>query len=1194
MTKLHQHVGTLLIVEDSQTQAEILKCILEENNYKAYITANGKEALSVLRKVKFDLIISDLNMPEMDGLDFCLTLKSDPGLKDIPVILLTVFSESENVIRAWGSGVDHFLAKPYEPEYLVTKISEILSSDEEDICKRFPVKGTGDTGILHDPENIRMLRFALSTYNMAAEQNRLLLAAKKELKELNDQLNERVLERTAQLAKVNEDLLEDIEKRILAEEEVLQLNRIYAVLSNINQMIVREKDEQTILDSACQIAVNEGKFRMAWIGKINPETHRVDVISKAGYLSDCLDKLTIDISDHVSSSDPTGTALRTQQYVVVDAIETDERMTRWKTEALKNGYRSSAAFPLIVSGKTYGTINLYSDKEGFFTDEEIRLLNEMAMDISFAIETIQTEEQKRKAEKQLDAANKKFTHLMSNLNDIFWTASVDGSEILDVNDSFERVYGRSADEFRKNPGLCMEVVHPDDKAVAERSSRELYKNGKTQAEYRILRPDGEIVWLLDRKSLICDENGKPVQMGGIGKDITERKLAEEALRLQSAMLNNLAEGVYLINASDGRIIYTNPQFDKMFGYNADELIGKHVTIVNAPGDSAPEETASEIMEALNKKDTWGGEILNIRKDGTTFWSYANVSTFEHHELGKVWVSVHQDISKEKETMNLVLRQKDLGYALSIAAGLEEVYDITFKTISESTGSAYGAIFLIDKNSTALYLEHSSGISPDSVKALSRLDENSENMRIIFEGKPFYIENLKEPVTVSGYELPEKITSIAVIPLHQGDSIIGNLNIAFQTKERITDFERRAMESFAILLSHAISRFQYEKELIRAKVTAEESNLLKSRFLANMSHEIRTPMNGILGFMSLLNEPDLTSENKSAYISIVNKCGQRLLTTLNDIIEMSKIEAGILQADLVETNPSEVLKDIASFFRLQVAEKNLNLTCNLCKDERLSLMTDRHKLEGILINLLKNAVKYTETGSIETGYYMEEGTAVFYVRDTGMGIPKEQLDAIFERFIQVESSDVDPYARPFEGSGLGLSIAKAYAGLLGGRIWVDSEVGQGSTFYLSLPYIPAGNKVQKRERTPHIQSIIYPGLTILIAEDDEDSYGYLKVLIEKTGASHIHVTNGKDAIDALDCQPCINMILMDIKMPGMNGLEATRVIRKSNQKIPIIAQTAYAFPSDKAAFFEAGCNDYLEKPIKKEKLLDVIAKFAESS
>jgi len=371
------------------------------------------------------------------------------------------------------------------------------------------------------------------------------------------------------------------------------------------------------------------------------------------------------------------------------------------------------------------------------------------------------------------------------------------------------------------------------------------------------------------------------------------------------------------------------------------------------------------------------------------------------------------------------------------------------------------------------------------------------------------------------------------------------------------------------------------ELVKAKEKAEESDRLKSAFLANISHEIRTPMNGILGFMDLLSEPELEESTKNRYIDIINKSGERLMTTINDIIEISKLEAGQLKVQISDVDISAVMDYLFGFFKHQADETGIQLKVN----NRLSgtdaiIRADRQKLEGVLINLIRNAIKFTRKGFVEFGSHLENGQLLFYVRDTGIGIPTDRLKAIFDRFVQADIK----LTRPYEGSGLGLSIAKGYTELLGGKIEVESEEGKGSTFNFFIPFQPAKSRIRKTAATSFSKGKPRGKKLILITEDDEISNLLLEEIFAEKDFELLHTVNGEDAVKASKEHPDIDLILMDIRLPGMNGIEATQQIRKFNKKVPILAQTAYAMPGDKENALKAGCNDYISKPIDKQSLL----------
>ena len=381
---------------------------------------------------------------------------------------------------------------------------------------------------------------------------------------------------------------------------------------------------------------------------------------------------------------------------------------------------------------------------------------------------------------------------------------------------------------------------------------------------------------------------------------------------------------------------------------------------------------------------------------------------------------------------------------------------------------------------------------------------------------------------------------------------------------------------------------YSIQLKEAKEKAEESDRLKSAFLANMSHEIRTPMNGILGFTQLLKESNLTHEEQQDFIRVIEKSGERMLNTLNDIVDFSKIESGITKVDIKETNINKQIEFIYKFFKPEVESKGITFSVknNLPAKEAI-INTDNEKVYGILTNLVKNAIKFTDEGSIEIGYEKKGEYLEFYVKDTGVGIPKKNMGIIFERF-RIGSESLD---RLYEGSGLGLSISKSYIEMLGGKIWVESVEGKGSTFFFTFPYHPV--KEVKTEingvDSSEIKEVQMKNLKILIVEDDEISYSLLSKTLQKISKEVLPAITGVQAVEACRTNPDLDLILMDIRMPVMNGIEATRQIRQFNKDVIIIAQTAYAFTGDSEMAIEAGCNDYISKPINKTLLYELINK-----
>lgn len=374
--------------------------------------------------------------------------------------------------------------------------------------------------------------------------------------------------------------------------------------------------------------------------------------------------------------------------------------------------------------------------------------------------------------------------------------------------------------------------------------------------------------------------------------------------------------------------------------------------------------------------------------------------------------------------------------------------------------------------------------------------------------------------------------------------------------------------------------QLQKEISERRI-AEESDRLKTAFLSNMSHEIRTPMNAIIAFSDYLKNMDLTNDQRLEYLNYIQSSGQSLLNLINDIIDISKIESKQVDIQLSSLNVNKFLEELYVLFEETRKNKNkteIVLRLNKPK-EQISLYTDQYRLKQILSNLLDNALKFTEKGYIELGCLLKNNDVVFYVQDTGEGISDDKMDIIFKRFGRVNSSK-----RKISGTGLGLAISKNLALLLNGTLWVESKVNEGSVFYLKLPnYLStATNEQEIPKNTPTKKILNWENKKILIAEDEDLNFRVLQIALSRTKATIIRAQNGQEAVDLANSTSDLDIILMDIQMPEMDGYEAMSKIKKQ-RTIPVIAQTAFALLEEKNRCIEIGFDDYVSKPIKLDEL-----------
>ena len=834
--------------------------------------------------------------------------------------------------------------------------------------------------------------------------------------------------------------------------------------------------------------------------------------------------------------------------------------------------------------KKDGTIIWLRDSVAVFTeDNKPKLLRGIMTDIT---EQQQTREMLQKSEE-------KYRLLFANNPQPMWIYDLEALVFLEVNQAAIDHYGYTREEFLS---MNLKDIQPvEDVHALQEEIENINTNINPTLEWRHLKKKGEIidVEITSHSLTFNDRNARHILI----KDITKRKQAEnEILKLSHAIEQNPAS--IIITDVNGNIEYANPKTLEITGYTKEELIGKNPRIFNS--GEKPKEEYKQLWSSILSGKVWFGEFHNKKKNGELYWESASISPIfnEKNEIIN-YVAIKEDITERirfEDTRKLLLEISQLvTKQISLTSFLAEVHQ-KFKQIIRAD-NFYVALYN-ETNNTFSFPYHVD--EHDKVELNKPYDLSSGYTHYVLKSNqsliitPKYKLEVEKDGTIKGYG--DDFSVWMGVPFTTSDKSKPNGVIAIQdykNLESYTDADKAIMEIIAFNIGNFIERVKYLEDLVLAKEKAEESDRLKSAFLANMSHEIRTPMNGILGFTQFLLEPDLSSQKKQKYIEIVHKSGHRMLNTVNDIVEISKIEAGIVTVSVKETDLNSSVEELIRFFNPEVEKKGLKLILEtLLPEENKIVSTDRNKFDSILSNLLKNAIKYTESGMINVGCQTKGAFVEFYVKDTGIGIPKDRTEAVFERFVQADIADT----MVFEGSGLGLAIGKSYVEMLGGSIWVESKEGKGSTFYFTLPvhnYATENtvdfNEMQVINENNKVKTAMR-GLKILIAEDDEPSRTYVSLIIEDLSSEILEAETGIEAVELCRNNKGIDLILMDIKMPGLNGYEATRQIREFNKDVIIIAQTAYALSGDLEKAIEAGCNDYISKPLEGDKLLKMVKKY----
>lgn len=627
----------------------------------------------------------------------------------------------------------------------------------------------------------------------------------------------------------------------------------------------------------------------------------------------------------------------------------------------------------------------------------------------------------------------------------------------------------------------------------------------------------------------------------------EKKLTDSETRYRR-LFEAAKDGILILDSESGMIMDVNPFLIKLLGYSKEQFVAKAIWEIGF------------FRDIIANKD----KFLELRQTGYVRYDDLPLETAEGHRINVEFVS---NVYTEGDHSVIQCNIRDITKRVKIEKEIHRVNSF-MESIVENIPDM---IFLKDADTLDFVMFNKAGEEMLGVPRQEFLGKNDHDF-FTKEMADGYIEkDRKVLLSKMMIDIPEE----PVQTRHKGKRIL-------HTK-KVPILDPQGNPRYLLGISEDITeRKQAESDLIFAKDKAEESDRLKSAFLANMSHEIRTPMNGILGFAGLLKEPGLSGKEQEKYIGIIEKSGARMLNTINDIVSISKIECGQMETFLAETNVNLQIEYICSFFKPEIENKGMQLIFSKSLPESDAIvLTDGEKIYAILTNLVKNAIKFSRAGIIEIGCVKKNNFLEFFVKDMGDGIRQDQMGIIFDRFRQ--GSEL--INRNYEGAGLGLSISKAYVEMLGGKIWVESELGKGSVFYFTIPCnTDADARTDiKKVIASDTEDHQVKNLKILIAEDDETSEMLIRMSISMFCNDIFIARTGIEAIEICRNNPDIDLVLMDIKMPEMDGYTAIRNIRQFNKDVPIIAQSAFALSGDRERAFEAGCDEYISKPFNKAAL-----------
>jgi PAS domain S-box-containing protein len=728
--------------------------------------------------------------------------------------------------------------------------------------------------------------------------------------------------------------------------------------------------------------------------------------------------------------------------------------------------------------------------------------------------------------------------------------------IMEVNDVLCNMVGYSRSELIGKSSEILYSTREEFLKVGINKYKQIEETGTGSVETTFKCKDGKILKiLLSSSPLDQKDHSKGITFTVL--DITAGKNSEIALRESEERYRNLYNdaliGLYR-TTPEGEILLTNNLLVKMLGFQSFNEIASIDLNHSGIGTTHNRKYFMDQIEKYGEvKDM---EAIWVSRYGEEIFVKESAKAI-YNEEGKIlyYDGTVEDISEKKKA------EKEIIYSFSILnASLESTADGILITNGSGGIVKWNHKFVTMWGiSEELLDKHDDKIAIDSVldklvhpsKFLSTIEDLYSNP----EKSSFDTLEFSDGRIFERYSLPQKIDN----------KVVG----------RVWSFR------------DVTERLKAAEQMIVAKEKAEASDKLKTTFLNNISHEVRTPLNGILGFAELLTQPDLTNEEREDSLVMLHQGSSRLLKTITNYVDISLLTSGNMTVNNKTFIPALLLKKIFDLYYIQSLAKKLELVLKIPdKQENISITSDPEIFQKIFCHLLDNAINFTDKGTISFGYSIKENEIEFFVKDTGIGIGQKSIKSIFDHFIK-EERDV---SKPSEGSGLGLSITKGMIEILCGSIRVESEIEVGSCFFFSLPLLKEKDNMLP-DAAYSERKKIKAGITILVAEDDEANFYYINaVLSRETEAKVLHADNGKSAVELIKLNPDITLILMDIKMPIMDGLEATRQIKLFREDVPVIALTAYAMLGDEQRIYEAGCDGYLSKPINRKALVEKISEF----
>ncbi|MBD2415920.1 histidine kinase [Nostoc calcicola FACHB-389] len=958
---------------------------------------------------------------------------------------------------------------------------------------------------------------------------------------------------------------------------------------------------------------------------------------------------------------------------IEDVSQVTEPIFLRSPQAANVGLKAGFGVPILAGNQVLAVLVFFKRSSALLDRRLLLLVNAVAAQLGSLIE-------RKRVEQELRLVNQRLQYLLTSSPVVIYSSKTSGDfSITFISKNVRAMVGYEAREFIENANFWFDRVHPEDIELVSRKFSHLVEQEYKSYEYRWLHADGTYHWFYEKTRLIRDEAGNPIECVGYWADISDRKLAELALhegRQRYQLLAEASPACIFYADVEGNVLYFNQRWSEITGCTVEESLGAGWANAIHPDDR------EQLLLAWNQATTIGRkykyEHRFWHKNGTIVWVICQALP-EFGDDGEIkgYIGMITDITEIKLAEEALRESAERERAIAQVIqrmrqtlDLETIFAATTQELRQVLNCDRVAVYRFNPNWSGTFISESvaegwislieelkndphltEGILENGrclMKILDRPDNQTQNtylQGVYIQGASFRcVPDIYNAGFHSAYiKLLERFQAKAyiIVPILSGNQLWGLLasyqnSDVRQWKPEEINIVVQISNQLAVALQQAqlLAQMQRQSQALQeAVIVADAANRAKSEFLANMSHELRTPLNAILGFTQLMSHDDALSTEHQQNLAIINRAGEHLLNLINDILEMSKIEAGRMTLNLGSFDLIHLLENLEEMLRFRATSKGLELVFEYTSDLPQFVQADESKLRQVLLNLLGNAIKFTDTGKVALRVGMREMGEMrekilpypphpphppylphpphpphlcFEIQDTGCGIAPEEINLLFQPFGQTETG-----RKSQQGTGLGLAISRKYVQLMGGDISVTSTVGEGSRFAFDIQIgVVAASEVHMKKTRRRVCSLA-PAQNehrILVVDDATDSRLVLRKILTSIGFVVEEATNGEEAIAHWQqWQP--HLILMDMRMPIMDGYEATKEIKArehrqirvddhlcseetviQNPKTIIIALTAHAFEEQREAMIEAGCDDFINKPFREEELLEKLRKY----